>query len=214
MRERENWQCMCSGFELRHMNRRKQMIKKRRAAAAAATKENGKETRREFVYNCAAAFCNYPKEESKKEDPKELCGPRARYWKPKRRRNKKKKRRKQRRHQRLVWGKVDRPKKNKNKKDEISNDAWEINHRNCCWRIHQMWAQCWLEAADGAPTHFPSFTVVDDDEAFARRKQGKVLELFNSSPTCCHVTGMKHLSMFKTSSNIDQRERERPKLSF
>ena len=115
MRERENWQCMCSGFELRHMNRRKQMIKKRRAAAAA-TKENGKETRREFVYNCAAAFCNYPKEESKKEDPKELCGPRARYWKPKRRRNKKKKRRKQRRHQRLVWGKVDRPKKNKKQK--------------------------------------------------------------------------------------------------
>ena len=116
MRERENWQCMCSGFELRHMNRRKQMIKKRRAAAAAATKENGKETRREFVYNCAAAFCNYPKEESKKEDPKELCGPRARYWKPKRRRNKKKKRRKQRRHQRLVWGKVDRPKKTKRAK--------------------------------------------------------------------------------------------------
>ena len=105
-------------------------------------------------------------------------------------------------------------KQKKNKKGEISNDAWEINHRNCCWRIHQMWAQCWLEAADGAPTHFPSFTVVDDDEAFARRKQGKVLELFNSSPTCCHVTGMKHLSMFKTSSNIDQRERERPKLSF
>ncbi len=105
-RDREKERCsssssVCTGFELRHMNRRKQMIKKRRDEQQRKRMERRRLPTRVVLYNCWLLLLPLPfaiihqKRKAKRNPPKELAAPVAvpdRYWKPKRRQSRNRRR--------------------------------------------------------------------------------------------------------------------------